>query len=385
MTTRRLFLIFSTLFLSDGSSMAVPPSGLQGSFVTLGSDRLEFTGAAEGNQDGTPFTYTYSLNGALSSNFIVDYPSNGRQRNVTLNFLADGTPAGFQEFDFTPTVPPMPPLLRSGDFTIGSLSTTPVPVESSAPASLGGSFIKAAGKRFEFLTPQRGRIFEPGEADNFDYTYRILDSVSSLATITFDEGSIAMELVLVYDANGEPVSFRLVESEDGLAGPEITGQFETGINRHLADLQIGTDLDSLRGDDFYGAIGRHQTSARVHSEEGPAIYLFALENDGDTDEFTLRATPGRGPVRLAYATYPDGENVTAAIVAGRYETGELAHRESRAFSLEISPSRSRGATVSSVSARSQSVDEAKDAVHSFTLFKSKAKSKPQRGKSSKRR
>lgn len=55
------------------------------------------------------------------------------------------------------------------------------------------------------------------------------------------------ELTLVFDDSGEPVSFQLVESEDGLGGPEITGLFETGSNRHLADLQIGTDLDSLRG------------------------------------------------------------------------------------------------------------------------------------------
>lgn len=386
MTTRLPLLIIAAFLLSAGYSKAAPPSDLQGSFVTLGSDRLEFAGAADGNQDGTTFTYSYVVTGALTSNLIVDYPSTGRQRNVTLNFLADGTPAGFQEFDFTPTVPPMPPLLRSGDFTIGALSTTLPPVESSAPESLTGSFIKAADKRFEFLTLQRGRVFVPGDSDYFDYTYKILDSVSSLATLTFDEGSLVAELTLVFDENGEPVSFQLVESENGLAGPESSGLFESGINHHLTDLQIGTDLDSLKGDDIYGAIGRHQTaSGKVPG--GPVTYLFAIENDGDTDDFVLRATPGRGPVRLAYATYPDGENVTAAIIAGRYKTGELAHQESRAFSLEVSPTRNRGAIVTSVSARSRSVEAAKDAVHSFTLFKSKSKkqSKPQRGKSSKRR
>ena len=386
MTTRLPLPIIAAFFFSAGYSKAAPPSGLQGSFVTLGSDRLELVGASDGNQDGTPFTYSYMVTGALASNLIVDYPSTGRQRNVTLNFLSDGTPAGFQEFDFTPTVPPMPPLLRSGDFTIGALSTTLPPVESSAPEALTGSFIKAAGRRFEFLTSQRGRVFVPGDSEYFDYTYKILDSVSSLATLTFDEGSLLAELTLVFDENGEPISFQLVESEDGFAGPESSGLFESGINHHLTDLQIGTDLDSLQGDDLYGAIGRHQTAASKVSGS-PATYLFAIENDGDTDDFLLRATPGRGPIRLAYATYPGGENVTAAMISGRYETGELAHAENRVFSLEVSPSRSRGAIVTSVSARSRSVEEAKDAVHSFTLFKSKSKPqpKPQHGKSSKKR
>ena len=137
---------------------------------------------------------------------------------------------------------------------------------------------------------------------------------------------------------------------------------------------------NLVGNDYFGAIGSQQTAARRVETMDTVVYAFAIENDGDTDTFRLKATRGRNTFRAEYFSYPDRGNLTAAMTTGKFETPELAHRATAAYTVELTPLRSNGAFVGEIATRSVSVGEARDAVHSFTLVKARTKPPVKKGK-----
>jgi len=102
-----------------------------------------------------------------------------------------------------------------------------------------------------------------------------------------------------------------------------SSNFTMGTDRNLADLQIGLDPENLV--------------------------------DGDTNAFRLRASRDRHFFRVESYSYPAHENVTAATVAGTFET--------TASTMELTQLRANGAFVGEISAPSLSVAEARDAVH----------------------
>jgi integral membrane protein len=104
-----------------------------------------------------------------------------------------------------------------------------------------------------------------------------------------------------------------------------------GTDRNLADLQIGLDPENLV--------------------------------DGDTNAFRLRASRDRHFFRVESYSYPAHENVTAATVAGTFETTAREHGETTAFTMELAQLRANGAFLGEISAPSLSVAEARDAVH----------------------
>jgi integral membrane protein len=104
-----------------------------------------------------------------------------------------------------------------------------------------------------------------------------------------------------------------------------------GTDRNLADLQIGLDPENLV--------------------------------DGDTNAFRLRASRDRHFFRVESYSYPAHENVTAATVAGTFETTAREHGETAASTMELTQLRANGAFVGEISAPSLSVAEARDAVH----------------------
>jgi len=378
MTTSRAFLSVVSVCLFTSVAQAAPPEDLAGRYVTLNGDRIELPTASAGSNGSDEVTYTYQILSDLSASLVINYPVSTRMRNVTLNFLADGTAAGYQEFDFLSTSPPMPPMLRSGSFEIGLLEVAP-PLGSSAPESLTGSFITAGEKRYEFLTAGNGRVFVPGKSEYFTYDYLIIDEVSSEAKILFDGGSREIGLVLSFDSEGIPVGYESIEFLDSEVVGEDSGLFEMGVNRHLTDLKIGTDALSLLGDDYFNAIGVRQTTGKVSDSMKTIVYSFEVENDGDTDQIRLEATRARAQFKVEYYTRPGRENVTASMTTGRHVTPELAHREVAAYTMEVTPLRETGAFAGAITARSESVASARDTVASFTLVK--AKKKPSVGNS----
>jgi hypothetical protein len=377
MTTLRSFLTLVSVSFFTSMAHAAPPADLMGNYVTLRGDRIEFPTASSGVNGSDAVTYTYQVQGALSASLVVTYPASGRSRHVNLNFLEDGTPLSFQEFDLTP---PLPPLVRSGALEIGLLEVTP-PLESSAPDSLSGTYVTSGGKRFEFLTAGKGRTFSPGKGDYFSYDYTILDEVSAGATIRFDYGTRVTELVLTFDAMGNPSGFQSSEFRDGAPVMERFGIFERGVNRHLGDLKIGNDAFSVYGNDHYNALGLFQTAGRFSDSMKTVVYRFELENDGDTDRFRIDATGARHSFKAEYFSLPGRENLTAEMTTGRYVTYDLGHREVAAYSMELTPLRDNGAFLGGVTARSQKVEGARDTVTSFTLVKVKRKSGDSSGKS----
>jgi|GEM_PF-3737936 len=376
---RSTLAVLSALLLTSFAE-ASPPADLLGKYVILRGDRLEFPTATSGTNGSEPVTYTYQVQGALSASLVVTYPASGRSRNVNLNFLEDGTPLSFQEFDFLGTIPPRPPVVRSGALEIGLLEVTP-PLESSAPDFLTGTFVSGDGRRFEFLTAEKGRVFSPGKGDYFSYDYLILDEVSAGATIRFDDGARVIELFLTFDAAGNPLGLQSSEFLDGAPVIEKSGNFERGVNRHLGDLKIGNDAFSVFGNDHFNALGLFQTAGRFSDTTKTVVYRFELENDGDTDRFRLDATGARHSFKAEYFSLPGRENLTAEMTTGRYVTPDLGHREVAAYTMELTPLRDTGLFLGGITSRSQTLEAARDTVASFTLVKVKKKSGFSPGKS----
>lgn len=381
-TTRRLIFAVSALLLLPLVTFAAPPSDLTGRYVTLKGDRLEFPTASSGTNGAEAVTYTYSVTDTTTSSLVVNYPS-GRQRSVTLTFLADGSPLEYREFDLVSINPPMPPIFRSGTFETGLLEVVPPPpVESSAPDALTGLYLQTGKKRLEFLTEGRGRLFIPGKSAYFTYLYTITDEDSARAELAYEDGLRTAVVEVNFDAQGRPVSFNTTEQTSGGETVTATGKFAMGTNRNLADLQIGIDPAKLAGADHFSAFGAYQTVGQCGKNMDTLVYPFVIENDGDTDAFRLRASRDRHFFRVEYFSYPARENLTAAMVAGTFETTSLEHGGTAAFTMELTPLRANGAFLGEISARSLTVVEARDAVHSLSLVK--ARSKHESGKRKRR-
>lgn len=380
MTCRTAFLSLAPVFLALVTLAplhAAPPAELAGRFVEFGENRLEFTDGFVGADGEEPIGYTYEVLDGLTAELVVSYLSS-RRRDFTLNFLSDGTPNGYQEFDFLSTEPPLPPAFRSGSFAISEREVTP-PTESSSPDSLVGLYLKVAGQRLEFLTSNSGRCFLPGESDYFFYEYRIEGAASARVEISYDDGIHERSLTLVFDEFGAPLSHTGTELTDGLVSGETEGAFSMGTNLHLADLKIGFGNSSdFRGNDRFNPAGRKQTVGTRSSSSATLLFPFAIENDGDNDAFRLRATRSRGNFKVAYFSVPARENLTAAITTGRYGTGPLEHLEERYFTMEVTPLRPRGAYRGRVEARSLTVEAARDSVQAH-VQKIPARKRPHLG------
>jgi hypothetical protein len=371
-TTRRFLIAVSTAFVPF-LALAEPPAELAGRYVSLRGDRLEFTTASGGTNGAESVTYRYSVTNPTTASLVVAYPSSGRQRTVTLIFDEGGTPLEHREFDLLSMNPPRPPVFRSGPFEIGLLDVAPPPpLESSAPDALAGLSLQTGKKRLEFLTGDRGRHFRQGRSDYFTYVYTLVDENSARAELT-DESDGHLTLIdLDFNAEGRPVSFTATEEKDGVP-VTVTGRFTMGTNRNLADLRIGNNPEELAGNDVFSPFGIFQTVGQRSDGRDPLVYHLSLQNDGDTDSFRLRGTRDRSHFRVEYYTYPDGENVTAAMISGTLESGELGHDASADFTMELTPLRSHGSFLGEISARSLSVPEARDAVLSLSLIKARSR------------
>lgn len=165
--TSRAFLSVFSVSLFTSVARAARPDDLTGRSVTLNGDRLELPTASAGSNGSIEVTDAYEVLSDLSASLVINYLVSSRMRNVTFSFLADGTAAGDEEFDFLSTNPPMPPMVRSATFESGLLAVEPH-LESS-PGSFTGSFLAGGGKRSEFLTAENGRLFVPEKSEYFTY------------------------------------------------------------------------------------------------------------------------------------------------------------------------------------------------------------------------
>ncbi|MEX2578283.1 MAG: hypothetical protein WD342_04430 [Verrucomicrobiales bacterium] len=361
------FLTVGLLWLH--TAMAEPPVDLVGQALSLDGERLEFHDSASGNDESSPFSYHYEVTDALGAALRLEYADLSRIRDITLSFLADGSPDGFSEVDSVVTDPPMPPLVRSGAFEIELLEAEPI--VSTAPDDLVGLYLNLGSDRFEFLTEVGGRLFLPGTADYFSYSYEIVDESSALATIQYLDGSSApteqtQTVLLSFDAESDPLLFVSTLFENSAVVEETSGEFDWGINRHLADLRIGREGLPAVGNDIFNGAGRWQmVRSKLRAIETVA-YLAVLENDGTTDTMSLRGTRGRRNHDVKYFTALSHANITGAVTTGRYVTDTLNHGDETGIIVEITPQKPRGAIVTGLKATSDSVDGARDLVKTAT-------------------
>lgn len=361
-----LLVLFAILFPLALS--AAPPSDLSGKYVTLDGDRIEFTDSSTGTNGPDSVSYTYAVDDSSTATLVVSYPTASRRRDVTLDFLADGSPNGYMEFNHDLSGPPIPPRPVFGDFEIGDLEVEPPVIDSSAPDSLTGTYIMIGNDRFEFLTGSNGRNFQPGNSDYFTYTYSDVDETSAEVVLTYEGSDQTTSLLLEFKQNGRPVSYALTEGEV----ESRSGRLRIRTNRHRGDLAIGEpEMDEV-GDDYFGTRGFGQLILSRLDSLDTVSYPFSLENDGDVDSFTLKGKRSRRKYDVSYYTGGSRSNITAAMVLGTYETGELEHREKANFVMEVTPTGRNGVLSTGVKVRSVSDSSARDRVRVWGLIRQRS-------------
>ena len=356
MTTNRLLLL--TLILALPASLMAAPPDLVGKFLTIGSERFEFPTQNTGSSDsGGAIQYTYATIDSSTATLDVTYAGSGASREITLNFLSDGSASDYMEFVSTPPLPPMP---VTGAFTMGDIPTVPeVPetpvVESSAPDRLAGKVALVGGRVFEFLTEAIGRSWDGESYTYFGYDYGIIDERTAAAAAEFEGGGFFV-LEMTFRGSGRARSATLA-IDDGAA--ERFGLRLKDI-RTSTDLLIGAGELDLVGDDIYHRRrGARQSFDQAVSDT--ARFQVVVQNDGLDDSFVIDGSPSRRRLDIAY--FSGSENITAGVVTGTYMTPSLGYGETHAIDVEATPKGRRGFRRMMVRAISATNDRSRDKVY----------------------
>ena len=108
-------------------------------------------------------------------------------------------------------------------------------------------------------------------------------------------------------------------------GASPSGAYQLVITETMAivqpDNEVGKTATRTIGDGVYGT-GAGQTLTLISKKARTVSGVATIENDGELpDDFTVRGSRGNGLFKVTYTSYLG--NVTAAVVAGTYQTGEL--------------------------------------------------------------
>lgn len=110
---------------------------------------------------------------------------------------------------------------------------------------------------------------------------------------------------------------------DGVPQTIADGQSSSvALPRPDALVRRSTDSTFL-GNDIYNSTARRQTRTWSARRTTTVSFPIRLQNDGpDGDQFTVRGTSGNDNFRIRYSSA--GQDVTAAVVAGTFQTPEVA-------------------------------------------------------------
>jgi len=93
------------------------------------------------------------------------------------------------------------------------------------------------------------------------------------------------------------------------------------------DLLLGIGSEAALGSDVYNATGVDQTLARTVRRGATVRFNLLMQNDGtDADGFTVQGSSGNANAEVKY--FLGRREITAAVAAGTFATGDLASRES---------------------------------------------------------
>lgn len=335
------------------------PSDLVGQFLYFeegAEDYLVFDDATTGEErylagGVEPFTYTYEITGPATAIVVVTYDVDEYDR-WSLTWDGPGTGTFVVEeyddgiLDDTDT----------GRFVESSGTASP-------PSNLSGSRLEEApeleDERFEFLTPTEGREFEPGDIDPFTYAYTPVDAANASIVASFGRGRVD-ELSLAFETPNTGI-YVMDRLESGILEDRQRGRFLLDLNSQTVDVLIGGAPRRLKGDNFFNLSGRNQTETKRIASGRPIRFLSEIENDGDDDEITARASRTSRRFKVRYYTKTPRRNVSAQLLGRGVSLGELEHDESETLEIEARRrGRGRGRTAGWVQGRSDAVAGAQD-------------------------
>ncbi len=277
------------------------------------------------NGDVDPMTYTYSITGPQTAEIVVTRDVD-RYDEWTITWTGPGTGTfvreEFRDSNLEDT--------DTGGFVESSGSSIP-------PVDLVGvrleEAIEGEDERFEFLTDTEGREFEPGDIDPFTYTYSLLDPVTALIVATYGTGRYD-DLALTFETETTG-TYLLGRVRDGNLVKEKRGQFRLDLNTQTVDLLIGDDKGGLRGQNFFNLNGTSQTVKTRLSDDRAERLRGEIENDGDDDTISARASRGSRKVKTRVFSLNPRRNVTASVTGPGASLGEVGHNASERFEIEV--------------------------------------------------
>jgi hypothetical protein len=328
----RVLTVFA-LLLGAWPLKAETPASLVGQFLYFDEgleDYLVFLDGSGGEErdiggDVDPFTYTYDVTGATTAKVTVTFAV-GRYDVWTLTWTGTGAGTFVREefrnaaLDDTDT----------GGFEESGGNAAP-------PTGLAGirleETIDGEDERFEFLTDTKGREFEPGDADPFTYVHENHDATTIRVVATYGPEDFD-EVFLTFESETGG-TFLLGRFRDREFVKDKRGQFRLELNTQTVDLLIHDDKGGMRGGDFFNLDGIRQTIKTRLPDDRPRRLRGEIENDGDDDSITARASRGSRKLSTRVFSVNPRRNITATATAGGTRLGEIGHDTSERIEIEL--------------------------------------------------
>lgn len=326
-------------FLSDGTLDSTFDGGGYAEFIIGINDEEEAANAIAIQPDGKYVLAGYVFNGLsndfavirLNSNGSVDNSFNGNGRR-SVNFGNDDRANAV-------VIQPDGKILLGGSWTGGASDFALVRLnpngtfdntfsgDGMANAAFSPTGFGAAEFANAMALQPDGRIILAGYTNQFDVgddfglmrftAAGLLDPSfdgDGKLTTTFTPGEVDIAKAIAIQPDGRVVVAGTTDGDFAVV------RYNT---RTRTDARIGSKSSATSGNDVYNNSGAGQSLDVVLKKGGKKNSFVRIQNDGhDTQSFTIRGTKGNSNFSIRYLN--GSANVTAAVVAGTFSTGNLA-------------------------------------------------------------
>lgn len=141
------------------------------------------------------------------------------------------------------------------------------------------------------------------------------------------------------------------------------------------DLLLGSSSSTTLGSNIYNTTGAGQTQTLGLGNKATKSAYIGIQNDGSAaDSFKVKATPGNSNFTVKY--FKGSKDITAAIIAGSYQTPSLAPKATEILKVTVTTNGARSAKKRPLNITASSV--AKTSESDTALFKLTSKAKPKK-------
>jgi uncharacterized delta-60 repeat protein len=183
---------------------------------------------------------------------------------------------------------------------------------------------------------------------------------------------------LAQQADGKIIVGGVFDGENSDPIETATTRFEAVppvvVITRKTDLLLGLSANTILGSNIYNTTGAGQTLDFGLGNKTTKSAYFGIQNDGSAaDSFKVKGTPGNSDFTVNY--FKGSKNITAAIVAGTYQTSSLAVGATEIVKVSVTTNGARAAKKRTLTITASSVAKATASDTGLIKLTSKAKKK----------